>query len=91
MESEAERLGKDIVDKERELDRLFAGKSANIENLSSALKQIGSLQADLRLIHLKAHLEERLVLTEEQIAEYDSFRGYAAREASSHGGCHHGQ
>ena len=76
MQSESKRLGKDFIERERELDRLFANRSINNETLSSTLEQIGHLQTELRRVHLKAHLEQRAILTEDQVAKYDELRGY---------------
>ncbi len=89
MQSNAKQLGKQFIEKERELDRLFASGLVNDENLASTLEQIGHLQAGIRQVHLKAHLEQKRVLTEEQLAKYDELRGYSVRGMPPHGGHHH--
>lgn len=76
MRAEAVRLGKQIVEKENELNRLFAGRKATREDLRSLTGEIGRLQAELRAVHLAAHIEMTRELTEEQINAYDQLRGH---------------
>ena len=69
-------LGTRIVEKERELDALFAkGKAtpAEVERLSVA---IGEAQGRLRAEHLKTHLETTALLTPAQVDRYVKARGY---------------
>ena len=91
MQSQAMRLGALYVQKERELDRLFATGEINDETLQSTLRAIGELQADIRRVHLKAHLEQKAVLSAEQVERYDQLRGYAGgkSEPTSHDSHHH--
>ncbi len=76
MQQNAQRLGSVFVEEERNLDRLFASGTIDHDALRILLDQIGRLQADLRRIHLQAHLEQKAILTEQQIAQYDELRGY---------------
>ena len=89
MQQLAMRRGKALVEKEQELDRLFASGTVTADSLRSTLKQIGALQADVRQSHLQAHIEQRAVLTKMQIAKYDELRGYTSGTASGHGGHSH--
>ena len=82
MQKEAVRQGKILVEKERELDRQFAVGAITSDDLRSALMQIGNLQAEIRSAHLQAHLEQKAILTKEQVAKYDELRGYTSRNAS---------
>ncbi len=84
MQSEAKALGADLVDKERELDRLFASADIETVKLRVLIGEIGRLQATVRNAHLQAHLEQKAVLTQAQIAAYDELRGYASQDASTH-------
>ena len=68
MQKEAIYQGKALIEKERELDRLFAAEAATPNNLRSTLEQIGALQAEVRRSHLQAHIEQQAVLTKTQIA-----------------------
>jgi Spy/CpxP family protein refolding chaperone len=76
MHQEAVRLGTLIVDKERELEYLFAAEAVDSHTLQSLAKQIAQLQGDLRVAHLQAHVEMKRVLSREQIDTYDALRGY---------------
>ncbi len=78
MEADAIALGRKIVEKEQTLDILFVEEKAAERDVRSLLREIGELQADLRLVHLKAHLRMKDLLTAEQVARYDQLRGYNA-------------
>lgn len=84
MQTEAMRAGKALVEKERELDRLFAGGSITREGLQAALEEIGRLQAEVRRTHLQAHLEQRKILTPQQIVRYEELRGYTSHAGRAH-------
>jgi len=75
---EAAILGAKLVDAERQLDLLFRQGEARDEIMTPLVQQIGQLQAEIRLVHLRAHLEMRKVLTTDQINKYKQQRGYAA-------------
>lgn len=85
MQKKAIHQGKALIEKERELDRLFATGRATPGNLRSTLKQIGALQAEVRRAHLQAHIDQQAVLTRAQIAQYDELRGYTSQSGSGHG------
>lgn len=84
MQADAVRQGRLLVEKERELDRLFSGGGVTSEDLRVALEEIGRLQAEVRRIHLQAHIEQRKVLTEKQIARYEELRGYTSHAGRAH-------
>jgi Spy/CpxP family protein refolding chaperone len=84
MRERAIQLGKQIVQKERELDQLFKTESINGESLEKLVREIAVLQGELRLVHLQTHLVTKEVLTKEQIAKYDQLRGYTPKEKSQH-------
>lgn len=76
MRAAARDLGAELVRRERALDRLFASGEATSESLRAALARIGHTHTALRRVHLQAHLEQRAVLTKEQVRHYDRLRGY---------------
>jgi len=76
MRAAAVRLGRDIVVKERDLNNLFASSRADQTSLQRLTSEIAALQGELRLTHLRAHLEMKRVLTPTQINRYDELRGY---------------
>jgi hypothetical protein len=78
MHQDAVRLGALIVVKERQLDHLFATQAVKVDSLGSLTKEIAQLQGDLRLVHLRAHVEMKRLLSQEQVSKYDELRGYAS-------------
>lgn len=89
MNNKASRLGKTIVQKENELEALYANQQATVENISQLVNEIARLQAEFRLVHLNAHLEMRNVLTPKQVALYDQSRGYDQTGSSGEHKHHH--
>jgi Spy/CpxP family protein refolding chaperone len=81
MRTQAQRLGRDLVEAERHLDMRFAHSHIDPASLASATRQIGELQGELRAVHLAAHLEMKALLTPAQIASYVTARGYGAGDA----------
>lgn len=78
MHTEAVRRGKALVEKEVELDRLFAGTKIKESQLNELVGDIARLQGRVRATHLKAHLEMKRLLTPHQVRLYDQLRGYGA-------------
>ncbi|NZA26246.1 hypothetical protein H0E84_07590 [Luteimonas sp. SJ-92] len=81
MEERAKVLGERLVSAEAALEELFQTGGANEINLETALARIAGIQAELRGVHLLAHIEQRRLLSSEQVARYPQLRGY-------HGGQH---
>ena len=88
MEAQAITFGKQLVDKERELDQRFASGSIDKSALKTLLPQIGAIQAKIRFVHLNAHLEQRTILTKHQIKLYEQLRGYGTTHNSDHDHSH---
>ena len=76
MREKAVALGTAMVEKERQLDQAFANRTVTEDGLRDLTRAIARLQADLRYVHLSAHLEVRRILTQKQVAKYDELRGY---------------
>jgi Spy/CpxP family protein refolding chaperone len=76
MQARAIMLGKELVQEERALDRLFASRTVSSETLENVLARIGRLQGQVRRVHLDAHLKQTALLTSAQIDKYDRLRGY---------------
>jgi quercetin dioxygenase-like cupin family protein len=85
MKAAASSLGQEIVEKERSLDDLFS-REISERSLTQAVAEIGTLQAQLRAVHLRAHLAQTKMLTTEQIARYNQLRGYRSHQSASHHG-----
>ena len=76
MQANAITLGKQLIEHEQKLDQLFAQGSVDKNLLEVTLQDIGSIQAKLRNVHLRTHLEQKELLTKHQIMMYDRIRGY---------------
>ena len=76
MREKAMALGTAIVENERRLDQAFAQGTITEDGLRDLTRAIARLQADLRYVHLAAHLEVRRILNDGQVAKYDELRGY---------------
>ena len=89
MRAEAISVGRLVVDKEKELDRLFEQKKIDSKKLRAAVSEIARLQGRLRAAHLQAHLEMKQLLSTTQIEKYVELRGYkngAEHDPSKHRG-----
>jgi Spy/CpxP family protein refolding chaperone len=89
MRERALSIGRQIIEAERTLDRVFANGAIEPATLQSQIRAIASLQGELRAVHLEAHLAQRSLLTPEQIAQYDVLRGYRGN-ATPHDPRRHG-
>lgn len=70
-------VGADVVRTEGQLDSLFAaGGTVAHAVLDPLLKKIALLRAELRKIHLDAHIRMREILTAGQVELYNRLRGY---------------
>lgn len=77
----ARRLGAEVVDAERTLDRLFGERQADATAVASAAERVGLLQARLRAEHLNTHLSQTAMLSAEQVRRYSELRGYGSGAA----------
>jgi hypothetical protein len=77
MKAAALPLGRDLVARETELDRLFAGHQATADAVLGLTREIGRLQGELRAVHLNTHIATVAILQPGQISRYDALRGYA--------------
>lgn len=83
MLAEARRLGAEILEAERALDRAFAEQRIDDASLRAATAALAALTGRLRAVHLAAHLEQRALLRPEQVAAYNARRGYGAAPAGA--------
>ena len=88
MEAQARRLGAELVEAERRLEQLFGTGVATPEAVRRALETIASLQAQLRGAHLVAHIDQRALLSAQQVARYAGLRGYGHGAGHRHGHGH---
>ena len=78
MNGEAKRLGLQYIEVEREIEAVLLSSKATEQSLSALLHQSAKTLADLRLIHLSAHLKTPPILSAAQLEQYNVLRGYAA-------------
>jgi hypothetical protein len=90
MQQRAKALGRELVEKERALDLAFGSGSVTDDSLRELLMEIAQLESVIRYTHLKAHLAQRDILSDEQVELYDRLRGYDEGKAHQHDpGKHH--
>jgi hypothetical protein len=91
---EARALGRELVEAERTLERLFRDRSATAASIEQATARAAHLQGRIRASHLSTHLEQARLLDEAQVKRYAELRGYAGHAPSGerpkfHGRHHH--
>jgi Spy/CpxP family protein refolding chaperone len=80
VQQEAKKLGREIVNREDELVRIFSSQNADEARVKQLTAEIATLQGELRAVHLVAHLRERSLLSPEQVRIYDEARDYVPGE-----------
>jgi hypothetical protein len=84
MQTQAKSVGKRLIEEERKLDELFASKTISSPLLHQTLGSIASLRAEVREIHLQAHLDEAQILSQAQTMKYWHLRGYDGSAGHEH-------
>ena len=79
MQKAAVDEGRRLISLEAELESGFQDRSMDKTELRQRLSQIEKSRANLRFLHLAAHLEMGKILATDQIEKYNELRGYAAR------------
>jgi hypothetical protein len=80
MKKQAVPLGNELIEGERALEEAFAYGSLDAQDLRGRLLAIARIRADLRYVHLSAHLKTPPLLSEEQIRSYNRLRGYDGQD-----------
>ena len=78
----ARTLGQQLVDAERDLDKLFVQRAADAVAIDAATRRVGLLQAALRAEHLKTHVAQTALLSVDQVRMYSALRGYTGTGVS---------
>jgi hypothetical protein len=81
MTAQAKPLGEKLVALETELDRQFANGVITDISLRDLLAKIAETRRELRYTHLATHFKTPPLLTAQQVATYNSLRGYDAPAA----------
>lgn len=77
MKRSAIDAGEDFIAAEKRLNDAFVRGGLDEVTLERLVSEAGKTRAALRMTHLKAHLETRPLLTDEQVKKYALLRGYA--------------
>jgi len=75
VSSAAVQKGTDVVQAEDDLEKMLENPTVSEKAVRSKLEEIGKLRADLRFIHLQAHLRMKQILTPEQLKKYSELKG----------------
>ena len=89
MAASARETGARFVAAERALDAAFRSHALDGRLLQERIDAAEALRAELRRIHLAAHLETTPILTPEQRHAYIALRGYSTDRMPGHGHGHH--
>ena len=81
VKARARPLGERLIAEERELNERFADGTLSETDLRSLLDQIAGITAELRYVHLSAHLRTPEILTASQIYSYNQMRGYGEAQS----------
>jgi Spy/CpxP family protein refolding chaperone len=84
MQAQAMGFGSQLVQRETELERLFADGSIDSGSLDKLVTDIARLEGRIRFVHLSAHLEQRASLSAQQAMLYDRLRGYNRVDGNEH-------
>jgi Spy/CpxP family protein refolding chaperone len=84
MNAEARVLGAALVDAETALNAAFEAAEIDHATLEELVARSAEIEAQLRAVHLAAHLETKPLMSRHQIMIYVGARGYG----SGHGGGH---
>ena len=76
LRADSIKYGTFIVNREKELNALFASQKAQPKKVHALVMEIARLKGELRYAHLKYHMAMKNILSREQVASYDRLRGY---------------
>jgi hypothetical protein len=81
----AKALGAKLIEAARSLELVFRSFTIKPESLRAVVELVAGMQAQVRVAHLQAHLEQTAVLTAAQSSIYSKLRGYGAPSAGHTG------
>ena len=84
MNQQARKLGASFVAAEKSLSEAFTSGQLSPDRLKALLEESGRLRAQLREIHLAAHLATKPLLSRHQIVVYAQLRGYSGAAGHQH-------
>lgn len=84
MQTEAQALGEQILTQEEQLGAAFVDGTVDEATLEQQVMTLAELYGQLRVAHLRAHLQVTPLLMPEQIAAYNQLRGYTGNDGHGH-------
>lgn len=84
MQTQAQALGEQILTQEEQLSAAFADSALDEATLQQQVMTLAELYGQLRMTHLRAHLQVTPLLTTEQITVYNQLRGYTGNDGHMH-------
>lgn len=89
MRERASDLGEQVIQSERELDRLFAERRATLEEVERLSGDTAQLWGQLRAVHLEYHLLMLEILDDDQVRRYGHLRSHPGNgNGNGHGHGH---
>ena len=85
MNAEARSLGAALVEVEAALDSAFESGDMDAATLEELVARSADIEAQLRTVHLEAHLQTKPLMNRHQIMLYNKERGYSDQRGM-HGG-----
>ncbi|MBC8258066.1 MAG: hypothetical protein H8E38_03530 [SAR324 cluster bacterium] len=82
MKIESIKLGRQIIEVEKQMNEEFGNQSISKESLQIKLKKSAKIYGQLRFVHLKAHLQMIQILSQRQIILYNQLRGYSSKDCT---------
>jgi len=83
MRTKAIAEGERLIGLEQALEDKFRTGTVSDDELRRALSEIADSRARLRFIHLSTHLRTPAILSAEQVARYNTLRGYTENPCAS--------
>ena len=80
MQAEAIQAGEQFIEAEAAIEAGFREQQLSEETLRELIMASAQARAQLRYVHLSRHLETPPLLTAEQIARYNTLRGYGSQD-----------
>jgi len=77
MQAEAKQVGHKILQHEAQFSTDFASRTISEDDIRRQTEALGQLYGRLRAVHLQAHLQITPLLSAEQLAQYNTLRGYS--------------
>jgi hypothetical protein len=82
MNGEARQLGAEILQMESDLELAFRNQTIDEDSLDKKVAALADKYGELRLLHLRTHLEASDLLTPHQLVLYNQLRGYSEAHPS---------